>query len=275
MAGVHGADLPDELARVDDPGYLAEPLDRLLTHFQAERDAPLLDFGCGLGASTIVLARQGFTDILATDIHPQWMQIAARRVAEEGLAARARFAAIPTQPPYDLPDAHFGTIVLNAVLEHIPPSLRAPVLAELWKKLAPGGRLLLRETPNALWPMDSHFTGLPLLFYLPLRLRAVYARTCSKRCRRDEPLESLISRGLAPPSFFALRRMLAGAECLNLTLGGDAGFYFAGAAGLRRAVAALFGAAEPLCRALGIAAAAFFPYLALGFRRPPTLGGKP
>lgn len=268
LEAIRGADLADELARVDDPDYLARPLARLTVHFQADPPAPLLDFGCGLAASSILLARQGFTDVLGVEIHPEWVRVAARRVEEEGLASRVRLAGVPAAPPYDLPEAHFHTIMLNAVLEHVSPDLRAPILRELWRALAPEGRLLLRETPNALWPMDAHFTGLPLLFYLPIELRAAYARRGSKRCARDESLESLLARGLAPPSYFELRRALPEAESLNLLRGGDVDLYFGAARGARRLLGGVMRVIEPLARIFGIPAAAFFPYLALGFRKP-------
>ena len=268
LAGVRGPDLVDELRRVDDPGYLRGHLLSLLAHFNAEPEAPLLDFGCGLGASSILVAEAGFRDVLAVDIRPDWIAVAGERAAEHETAGRLTFRGIPASPPYDLPDAVFGTVVLNAVLEHVPRELRGDILRELWRVLLPGGRLLLRETPNALWPYDSHFTALPFVFWLPPRLRAAYARRFSRRCRRDESLSSLVSRGLTPPTYFELARALPGAECLNCAKGGDAAFYFGQSAGPRRMLGGAMRLVEPIVRSFGLPAAAFFPYLALGFRKP-------
>jgi len=63
-------------------------------------------------------------------------------------------------------DATFGFILANAVFEHIPPP-RTAYIRELRRVLAPGGILMVRETPNKYLPADFHTLHLPLTNWLP------------------------------------------------------------------------------------------------------------
>lgn len=89
---------------------------------------PILDLGCGDGH----FAETTFRAPLDVGLDPWWQPLAeaASRDSHRWLT-HADGAGMP------FPDAGFGTVVSNSVLEHIPQV--DPVLAEVARVLAPGG----------------------------------------------------------------------------------------------------------------------------------------
>ena len=139
------------------------------------RDLQILDFGCGTGSTTVALAeRAEGSRITAIDIDPESLQIARLRFDSHNLAGSIRIQHIqPVVAVGDLPfaDESFDFILCNGVLEHVVPfAVRPKVILEIWRMLRPGGLLFISETPNVLWPMDRHTTGLPLIPWLPREL---------------------------------------------------------------------------------------------------------
>jgi len=105
------------------------------------RDKRILDFGCGYG------------DLLA---HLFALGFAAEgfEVSEESAqATRARFAGEPhfrgvTTAPEELADGAFDVVLLVEVIEHLLDDQIGPVLGEVRRVLAPGGRVVV-TCPNA------------------------------------------------------------------------------------------------------------------------------
>lgn len=198
---------------------------RLLPHIRAFtplQDLDVLDFGCGTGSSIVVLgeAAAGGT-LTGIDVDAPGLELAALRLAHHGLAPRVRLQGIrPVTRPGDLPfaDASFDFILANGVLEHVVPfATRPAVILEMWRLLRPGGLLYLSETPNALWPIDRHTTGLPLIPWLPSRLAARIAVAAGKH-RPDADLDARGRRGM---TYWGVVRPLRRAglpfEVLNIT----------------------------------------------------------
>lgn len=104
-----------------------------------------LDFGCGVGYGTEILARSGATTMAGVDIDAEI--IAAARDREHPVNARFH----PCLDDAAGPVGGFDFVVMFEVIEH----LREPraVLAELADRLKPGG-LLIVSAPNKL-----RFTG--------------------------------------------------------------------------------------------------------------------
>src|SRR5450631_3033526 len=61
----------------------------------------------------------------------------------------------------ELPAAlgRFDVIVFSAVFEHLLARERAVVIPQVWSVLAPGGVLLVGETPHRWTPVELHTTG--------------------------------------------------------------------------------------------------------------------
>lgn len=186
----------------------------------------LLDFGCGTGSTTVVLAEVARdARLTAIDVDPLGIEIAGLRLRHHGFAERVALHHIePVARSGDLPfaDASFDFVLANGVLEHVVPfSVRPQIVLEMWRLLRAGGLLYLSETPNPLWPVDRHTTGLPLLPWLPPAL----ARRVAILAGRHRGEADFDSRGWRGMTFWdivrPLRRNGAGYEVLNITRTGN------------------------------------------------------
>jgi SAM-dependent methyltransferase len=91
----------------------------------------VLEVGCGMGQFAERVARETSAGVVATDLSPRMVELAASR----GLDARlADVQALP------FADGEFDCAVANAMLYHVSDLDRA--LAELRRVLEPGGRLV-------------------------------------------------------------------------------------------------------------------------------------
>jgi ubiquinone/menaquinone biosynthesis C-methylase UbiE len=138
----------------------------------AERD--VLEVGCGTGPSTVVMAERG-ARVIALDVSPSMVEAARLRVRDHGFADRAEVRLVEHTRTLDFPDARFDLVVCNGVLEHVEPAEREPIMREMWRVLRPHGHLFIGETPNRLWPIDDHTTGLWWTHYMPRNLARRYA----------------------------------------------------------------------------------------------------
>lgn len=107
----------------------------------------LLDLGCGPGANTWYMAREGFT-VSGIDGSPTAIERATARLASEGLAADLQigdFVALPW------PDGTFDGAVDNVTLccNHFAQAKRA--VAEVHRVLKPGGAFLSCNFTNRSW----------------------------------------------------------------------------------------------------------------------------
>lgn len=113
----------------------------------------LLDAGCGRGEVLLAAARDG-ARVVGVDYSEAAVEIARETLAEvEG--ADVRRADITDLP---FPDASFDRILLADVIEHLDSDQEAGAMRELFRVLAPGGRLLVHTAPNRLftdyvWPL--------------------------------------------------------------------------------------------------------------------------
>jgi len=122
----------DEIVREESPSGLQTILERALLSFTL-RGRRLLDFGCGGGASTMILARL----LLETSI-------VGVELSDDFLSARQEFYGYPNveflkSPSGDaLPSGmgKFDAIVMSAVFEHLLPQERKTLMSLLWAHLS-------------------------------------------------------------------------------------------------------------------------------------------
>lgn len=125
---------------------IAEVLARVASLDLAIRKERALDFGCGVGRLSRVMAPM-FREVVAVDISRPMLD-EARRVNGD-LYPNIRFT-LNEQPNLSLfDDGHFDFIYSNIVLQHIPRELQDGFVREFARLLAPGG-VLVFQTPAGL-----------------------------------------------------------------------------------------------------------------------------
>jgi 2-polyprenyl-3-methyl-5-hydroxy-6-metoxy-1,4-benzoquinol methylase len=166
---------------------------------------PLLDFGCGIGNLTGLLA-ESFSRVHGYDPSSKSVEIAAKR------AGRATFHA----DLGEVPRSHFGGVVLANVLHHVPRRERKELVHDAVERLAPGGRLILFEhnpfNPLTRWAVATCPFDEEAELLWPWEAKRLLAAAGLRNVRSDfivffpRALASL--RGLEP----SLRRIPLGAQ---------------------------------------------------------------
>ncbi|WP_432187849.1 class I SAM-dependent methyltransferase [Streptomyces sp. Tue6028] len=105
-----------------------------------DRDAAILDYGCGYGRTMQALEQQGFTDLFGVDTSPGMISRA------RSLHPTMRFAVLDAPPMLAHPDASIDVVLLFAVLTCIPGNdAQRRLVDELSRVLKPGGTLYLSD----------------------------------------------------------------------------------------------------------------------------------
>lgn len=135
---------------------------------------PVLDFGCGNGLSMFALIDLGVQSVIG--VEPDAARVERGKAAlSASLQDPDRLLYVPDTRQLPFGDSHFGAVLAQAVLEHIPQP-RAEYIREIWRVVMPGGHLIIAETPNKYLPLDYHTTKRWLVPWLPRRLAYRYAK---------------------------------------------------------------------------------------------------
>ncbi|MEM9882341.1 MAG: class I SAM-dependent methyltransferase [Planctomycetota bacterium] len=132
------------------------------------RPGPLLDLGAGTGLLVECATRFGFT-ATGLDASPDAVAI-----------GRSRFPAIDLRhhdldQPLPLDDDAFIAVVMNQVIEHLPPTVAERALGEAYRVLRPGG-LLYVASPCRLNRAERDADPTHVHLYRPSELRALLTR---------------------------------------------------------------------------------------------------
>jgi SAM-dependent methyltransferase len=130
----------------------------------------ILDFGCGGGGSSVVLAKLfPQCQVVGIDLREDKIRLARARAQHHGLENVAFFVAPSgTELPPDI--GPFDFVYLFAVYEHLLPVERPIIMKLVWSRLKPGGILFIDATPHRYFPIELHSTKLPLINYFPSRV---------------------------------------------------------------------------------------------------------
>jgi 2-polyprenyl-3-methyl-5-hydroxy-6-metoxy-1,4-benzoquinol methylase len=109
-------------------------------HLPANRDAQVLDVGCGYGEFVCFLQRNGFTCASGIDLDGDQVQVGSRLGVQRIRCDDARRVLADVIEYFDF-------ISALDVLEHIPKSEILDFLDQVWGALKPGGRFLC-QVPN-------------------------------------------------------------------------------------------------------------------------------
>jgi 2-polyprenyl-3-methyl-5-hydroxy-6-metoxy-1,4-benzoquinol methylase len=117
-----------------------------LPHLPSDRNARILELGCGYGSFLLFLKEQGYNNLLGVDISRQQVKTAHKLGLEKGILQSDCVAFCANQPPET-----FNAIVMIDLLEHMKKDKIVSFLTDCSKILKPGGKLLV-QSPNAANP---------------------------------------------------------------------------------------------------------------------------
>ncbi len=127
--------------------------------------ARVLELGCNVGGSTVVMAAMG-ARVTGIDVNEGAVGVARANIALHGLESAGDALHMSDSAALPFADDAFDLALANSVLEYVDPSALPAILAELARVLRPGGRLLVCGTASRLAPHSVH-EGRWLVNYLP------------------------------------------------------------------------------------------------------------
>lgn len=136
--------------------------------------AEVLEFGCNVGASTVVLAALG-ARVTAVDVDDAVLRLARANIARYGIAGSVSLHHVRDTSHLPFKDAQFDLVCCNSVLEYVPNAQLAAVKTEIDRVLKPDGILFITGTSSRLWPREVH-SGRWLVNWLPRRLDRFFGR---------------------------------------------------------------------------------------------------
>jgi len=178
------------------PHFLG-PLFRYLRG-RGAKDLSVLEVGCSFGHMTEYLAEQPeVAEVYTFDADPAFVAITRAKVEEMDLRVVRDIAHFSNDATRNLPypNAAFDLVLAIGVVEHLPARNRRAQVDEYYRVLAPGGHIAILDTPNRLFPLETHSVGLPLVQWLPPRLAYRYACAMRPGKFRVVPYEEFVADG--------------------------------------------------------------------------------
>ena len=111
----------------------------------------LLDVGCGTGGVTIPAKQRAGQNgrVAGIDPSPEMIAVSRKKAEREGLDIDFRIGVIESLP---YPDASFDVVTSSLMMHHLPHEVQVKGIAEIYRVLKPGGRLLIAD---AMRPKNS------------------------------------------------------------------------------------------------------------------------
>jgi len=206
----------------------------------ADRD--VLEFGCNVGGSAVVLAALG-ARLEAVDIDPDMVAISTTNLERHGFRDQPLLVGPGAALPFA--DESFDLVLANSVLEYVDPRFLPTVIGEIHRVLKTGGRLFICGTANRLALRDGH-SGRLLVGWLP---RFV-----------DRILGISLQRGLSP---LQLHRAIRG----RFVIAGGSAAWLATRVAIHGSATPFVRLHAGLWRLLGAHPGWFAPFMELLFRK--------
>jgi ubiquinone/menaquinone biosynthesis C-methylase UbiE len=119
----------------------------------------VLDVGCGTGeVALLAKTRTKEGKVYGIDPAPEMIAVARNKAAHKKLDIDFRVGVIESLP---FPDSSIDVVTSSLMMHHLPDDLKSRGLAEIYRVLKPGGRLLIADFMR---PTDSFVGHLFLAF---------------------------------------------------------------------------------------------------------------
>jgi SAM-dependent methyltransferase len=256
----------------------------LLRYLRARSGSGLrvLEAGCSFGHITEYLAEQPEVAALTSfDTDPAFVAIVRAKAEELGLAAVREARQLDNDATCRLPwpDEAFDVVLALGVVEHLPERTRRRQVDEYYRVLAPGGLLAVLDTPNRLFPLETHSVGLPLVQWLPPPVAWRYARAFRPDRYRGVDYAAFVADGTGwrNATYGECRPSPGGAVVEDVTEDAGYGWRFfrdTARSATRRALLPAFAVACGALRAAGRPPSLCLPYLNLLFRKRAGGAGR-
>lgn len=126
----------------------------------------VLDVGCGTGEVTLLAkTRAANGKVYGLDPAPEMIAVARKKAARKGRDIDYRVGVIEALP---FPDSSLDVVTSSLMMHHLPEELKVRGLAEIYRVLKPGGRLLIADFMR---PTGSFLNHLFIVFTRHGRLR--------------------------------------------------------------------------------------------------------
>ena len=168
--------------------FFLEPLFRYLAA-RGLAGLRVLEVGCSFGHDTEYLDEQpAVAEIHSFDVDGPFVEITRAKVEELGLTKVRQVLHLTDAETTRLPfaDESFDLVLAVAVIEHLPSRDRRRFTDEYYRVLARSGHIAILDTPNRLFPLETHSVGLPLVQWMPPLLAWRYARLFRRREGRKD-----------------------------------------------------------------------------------------
>lgn len=176
--------------------------------FPSDRDAAIVELGCGHGAIIYLLHKEGYRNVLGVDVSAEQVG-AAKRLGITGVREGEIMATL-----IDMPSASCDVIVTFDVIEHFDKDELIPLVDEVHRVLKRGGRWII-HAPNAEAPFGAvmrHWDFTHELAFTRMSLAQLLKSSGfdEVRCYEDRPIPHGIKSAVRAFLWRIIRMLLLG-----------------------------------------------------------------
>jgi ubiquinone/menaquinone biosynthesis C-methylase UbiE len=115
----------------------------------------VLDVGCGSGEVTLLAkTRTKGSQVYGLDPAPEMIAVARKKAGQKGLEVDFRVGVIESLP---FEESTMDVVTSSLMMHHLPEDLKGRGLAEIYRVLKPGGRLLIADFMRPTGSFSNHF----------------------------------------------------------------------------------------------------------------------
>lgn len=127
--------------------------DQFIEWLEISPESKILDIACGSGQPVLRIASKTGCHVTGVDLHSDGITAAQKAASDAGLEQRTKFHVADAGKPLNYEADHFDVVTCIDAINHLPD--RQEVLAEWYRVLRPGGRLLFTDPIVVTGPLTN------------------------------------------------------------------------------------------------------------------------